>query len=86
MRQGASQAGCGAAWTDSRLDCLPLTSSWVLHSPGGSQKTVSLSAPACCDILQVFKERGVIHQTQYQADVPSALHGAPKNAEVTFIF
>ena len=85
VRQGSSQAGCCAASTGGGLDCLPLTSCWVLHSPGGSQKISSVSASAWCNILQVFKERGVIHQTQYQADVPSALHGAPKNAEVTFL-
>ena len=34
------------------------------------------------DALQVFKERGVLHHTEYDADVPAAVHGAPKTAEV----
>lgn len=34
------------------------------------------------DALQVFKERGVLHHTEYDADIPAAVHGAPKTAEV----
>ena len=34
------------------------------------------------DALNVFKERGVLHHTEYDADVPAAVHGAPKTAEV----
>lgn len=34
------------------------------------------------DALNVFKERGVLHHTEYDASVPAALHGAPKTAEV----
>lgn len=34
------------------------------------------------DALNVFKERGVLHHTEYDANVPAAVHGAPKTAEV----
>ena len=34
------------------------------------------------DALHVFKERGVLHHTEYDANVPAAVHGAPKTAEV----
>ena len=34
------------------------------------------------DAFNVFKERGVLHQTEYAANIPAAVHGAPKTAEV----
>jgi len=34
------------------------------------------------DALHVFKERGVLHHTEYDSNVPAAVHGAPKTAEV----
>ena len=29
------------------------------------------------ETLQVFQERGVLHQREYEENVPAALHGAP---------
>ena len=34
------------------------------------------------DALHVFKERGVLHHTEYDSNIPAAVHGAPKTAEV----
>ena len=34
------------------------------------------------DAFNVFKERGVLHHNEYNANVPAAVHGAPKTAEV----
>lgn len=35
------------------------------------------------DAFNVFKERGVLHHTEYAAHIPAAVHGAPKTAEVS---
>lgn len=46
------------------------------------QAEISQTVHHVQDAFNVLKERGVLHQTEYAANIPAAVHGAPKTAEV----
>ncbi|KAL3138646.1 hypothetical protein ABBQ32_006406 [Trebouxia sp. C0010 RCD-2024] len=45
------------------------------------QAEISQTVHHVQDAFNVLKERGVLHQTEYAANIPAAVHGAPKTAE-----
>ena len=47
------------------------------------QSEISETVHHVKDAFNVFKERGVLHHTEYGAHIPAAVHGAPKTAEVS---
>lgn len=54
----------------------------VHHGPRKNEPMKIAVRERMSDTFQVFKEKGIIHRHEYDANVPANVHGAPKDSEV----